>query len=209
MGVLHEVDIDPSFSVYGLVGRVMKENILLQSRKGMSLISREIENTTLIDNAQTRVFSSFQRLSRFLPQIDRYRQLAERAEEVYVFGEPDIATLPDIKNLRYVPIKPDSHLAREWFLISYGKDFYSALVTEELTHIDDPDDQRQFRGLWTFDHAIISTLHEWLAGLVGLSPHISQLNEEPNYPRQVQLMSHTISRIVRDLSPANRTDGSA
>lgn len=201
---LTQIDIDPTFSVYGLVDRVTRESTTLRSRKAMTLISHEIENATLIDKAPTRIFSSFQRMSRFLPQQKRYAQLAQHAQEIYVFGVQDIPEyqMPDLgHNVFYVPLRPDHQLAKEWFLVSYGPDFYSALATEELTDIDDPDHLRQFRGLWSFDLAMVSTLHEWLSGVVGLSPRLSQANDDVHdYENQVKVMASTIGRLLDRLS---------
>lgn len=191
------VSIDPQFSVYHLVDRVKRESAVLRSRRAMSLISAEIENATLLDNAENRIFSSFQRMSRFKPQIKRYTQMAANADTVYVFGVPDTTDLPHIPNLYYVPIAPTDQLAKEWFLVSYGPQYYSSLVTEELTDIDDPDHLREFRGLWTFELTMVSILHEWLAGIVGIQPQISQAQDGiHDYPNQVKLMSNTISRLM-------------
>ena len=194
-----DTSIDPTFSVYGLVGRVTQESTLLQSRRGMNAISHEIENATLVDGASTRIFSAFQRMSRFLPQVERYRQIAARSEEVYIFGIPDIEArqMPKIAGLKYVPIHPNSQLAKEWFLVSYSTDYYSALVTEELSEMDDPDHEREFKGLWTFDLAMVSTLHEWLASMVGIDAQISQLDDmQIDYEAQVKRMSNTVGRLV-------------
>lgn len=206
-----QVAIDDTFSVYALVERVMHDNITLSTRPAMSAISHEIEDATIIDGAHTRIFSSFQLMSKFLPQIKRYEKLAENAAEIYVFGVMDVDSLPDIPRVNYVALEPHQQLAKEWFLVSYGTDFYSALVTEELTSIDDPDDQREFKGLWTFDLAMVSTLHEWLAGLMGISPQISQMRDnDHDYENQVRLMGHTIQRLMqRNMLLTGQTTASA
>lgn len=194
------IDIAPDFSVYYLVDRVYRESTEVGSRRVMSLISAEIENATLFDSADNRIFSSFQALSRFLPQAERYRLMARTASEIYVFGIPDVPAgrLPDIPGVRYVPLKPEHQLAREWFLVSYGPRYYSALATEELTQMTDPDEARRFRGLWSFELAMVSTLHEWLCGVVGISPHISQATDgHHDYESQVKLMGNTIGRLMK------------
>ncbi len=198
------VDIDPSFSVYRLVDRVQRESTELASRRTMSLISAEIENATLLDGADNRIFSSFQTMSRFLPQAERYHRLAKTANKIYVFGIPDIKIdqLPQIPQVRYVPLEPHHQLAREWFIVSYGTNYYSALATEELTRITDPDDERQFRGLWSFELPMVSTLHEWLCGVVGLSPQLSQAEEgNHDYQNQIKLMGNTIGRLMKRIEP--------
>jgi len=164
------VNIDPNFSVYGLVQRVtQRETAEMHHRRTMNVISYEIENATLIDGAHTRIFSSFQRMSKFVPQIERYRMLAQRAESVYVFGIPDVRP-PEIPNVTYIDLKPTDHLSKEWFLVSYGRDYVSALATEELSHIDDPDYERAFRGIWTFDPSLTSILETWLTRVVDARP---------------------------------------
>jgi DICT domain-containing protein len=197
MNHIMSVDVDPNFSVYNLVDRVQRESTELRSRKAMSLISYEIENATLVDHAPNRIFSSFQTMSRFLPQLPRYRQMANISSEIYVFAINDVGDLPTIPNIRYVPISVDHQLAREWFLVSYGPAYYSALATEELSQMTDPDDQRKFKGLWSFELNMVSILHEWLCGVVGVSPLLSQATDsQHDYENQVKLMSNTIGRLL-------------
>jgi DICT domain-containing protein len=195
---LLNVDIDLNFSVYHLVDRVESKSAVLQTRLMMSMISAEIENATILDGAPNRIFSSFQRMSRFLPQAERYARMAEHTREIYVFGIPDVDTLPDIRGIYYVPITAQHQLAREWFLVSYGTKYYSALATEELTQITDPDHERRFKGIWSFELGMVSTLHEWLSGVVGFSPMVSQaFDMQHDYPNQVKLMSNTIARMMK------------
>lgn len=191
---MSKFNIDSEFSVYQLVKRSLKDKSVLNHRRTMSIISSEIENATLVDGAETVVFSAFQRMSRFLPQEKRYRKLAKTAKHIFVFGVMD-TDVPDIDNLTYVPLKPTDQLAKEWFLISFGRDYFSALATEELTHIDDPDSIRKFKGVWTFDVFMVSILHDWLCGTVGLRYEERQV-ESHNYLKQAQLISNTIGRMA-------------
>ncbi|MBC7810031.1 MAG: hypothetical protein H7175_02735, partial [Burkholderiales bacterium] len=140
--------LSSDFSVFDLVERVQSKSTLLRHRRTMSLVSYEIENITLQDNARTRIFSGFQLYSKFVPQIERYRRIAALAEVVYVFGVPDVE-LPAIDNITYVPIAADDALAQEWFLVSYGPEYASALATREITRIEEEDALRMFKGVWT------------------------------------------------------------
>ncbi len=191
---LNSFVIDPNFSVYRLVERVMNQSVLLNHRKTMTLISYEIENATLTDGAHTTIFSGFQRFSRFLTQLERYRQLARQARRVYVFGIPDV-DVPEIPNVTYVPLQPSHQLSKEWFVVSYGSDYLSALATEELTHYSNPDHLRVFRGVWTFDQQMVSIIYEWLCREV--NDQIA-LTEEINYRPQthVRLISNSIGRLM-------------
>lgn len=164
-----ELNIDPTLSVYHLTERVQKQSTTLNHRRTMNIISYEIENATLIDGARTRIFSSFQRMSRFVPQIERYTKLAQKAEMIYVFGIPDVE-VPKIENITYIPLTADDQLAREWFIVSYGRGYATMLSTEEQSHITDKDTERVFRGLWTFQPTLTSIIAEWLTRVVNATP---------------------------------------
>lgn len=193
-----DYNIDPKFSVYGLVKRSLRDKAIMNHRRTMSVISSEIENASIVDNASTIVFSSFQRLSRFLSQEKRYRLLAAKSKHVYVFGEVD-CDLPQIANLSYVPLKATDQLAKEWFIVSFGRDYFSALATQELSKIDDPDNQRVFKGVWTFDVFVVGILNEWLSGIVGLRMEQRQ-DDSHDYLKQAELLSNTIERMTHRLS---------
>ena len=195
------VNIDPNFSVYSLVKRVVgEETAVMNHRRTMNVISHEIENATLLDGGHTRIFSSFQRMSKFIPQVERYRMIAQRAESVFVFGIPDVRP-PEIPNVTYVELSPDDHLSKEWFLVSYGRDFASALATEELTDIDDPDRERMFEGIWTFEVSLISILETWLTRVVDTRPLMvdeSDLNSVSQQQHIVQILSRMEARTHRE-----------
>lgn len=185
--------INPTFSVYRLIERIHRETALIKHRQTMTYISNEIENTTLLDGAQTVVFSGFQRMSKFYRQVKRYERLAARAKAVYVFAEFDVAPpqLPD--NVRFVALRPDDQLVKEWFLVSMGVDYASALATEELTHIDDPDHIRKFKGIWTFNHDMVAILHDWLLNEVGERTGVDLPHESTR--KQLYYVSQIIARM--------------
>lgn len=190
------IAIDPTLSVYALAARVADSSTMINHRRTMTLISYEIENAVLHDGARARIFSGFQRMSFFLPQVKRYQRLAQRAESIYVFGVPDVP-LPNIPNVTYVMISPRDQFAREWFLVADAPDYASILATEELTNWDDPDDQRTFKGVWSFDDRIVSIVQEWLSSLVDARP----LGEfKRDLKAQLGYMQRTTMRIASRLS---------
>jgi DICT domain-containing protein len=191
------VTVDPDVSVYALVERLPRQATFVHQRRTMQLISYEIENGCLVDGARTRIFSAFQYMSKFLPQVKRYEQLAARAEAVYVFGVPDVNP-PPIPGVRYIWLHPESQLAKEWFLVSCGRDYMSALATEEQTRITDPDDQRIFKGIWSFDFELVTILNDWLSNLVR-APSLTIDEQDRNLNQQVRLMSQSMSRLVARL----------
>jgi hypothetical protein len=189
------VTLAPGFSVYSLVERVEQTSAVFNHRYTMTVASYEIENATLMDNARTRIFSGFQRMSKFLLQIDRYKRIAAIAESVYVFGIPDV-TPPPIPNIRYMLLEPNAALAKEWFLISYGAEWASVLATQEQTHIDDPDDQRVFKGIWSFDVALAAILEQWVSNAVDARP-LSIDEAEHDFRWQGRIVNNIVDRLER------------
>lgn len=188
------INITPNFSVYALTRKSLRDVSIVNGRRTMTIISNQIENSTLIDGAETVIFAAFQRYSRFKPQMKRYRQLATQSKHIYVFGVAD-EELPHIENITYIPLKETDQLAKEWFLISYGPDYFSALATQELTHIDDPDHKRKFKGFWSFDIAVVSTLYDMLGQAVNMKQFGNPRNQA-NHTRQAQLLSNIIGRLT-------------
>jgi len=190
------IAIDPTLSVYALAARVADSSMMISHRRTMTLISYEIENAVLHDGARARIFSGFQRMSFFLPQVKRYTRLAERAESVYVFGVPDVP-VPNIPNVTYVKISPRDQFAKEWFLLADAPDYASILATEELSSWDDPDDRRTFKGVWSFDDRIVTIVQEWLSSLVEARP----LGERKRDPQaQLGYLQRTTMRIANRLT---------
>jgi hypothetical protein len=197
------IDIDPAFSVYKLVKRVHSGSTLLRHRYTMSRVSYEIENATLLDGVHTRIFSGFQYMSKFIPQIPRYTRLAANSESVYVFGVPD-TEVPAIPNITYVPVTEKHALSREWFLVSYGLEYASALATEEISAPNTPDNDRVFNGVWTFNFSLVNILQEWLTNTVDARP-LNWRGEDMNYERQIDVMGSNMSRLLKnafDVKPA-------
>lgn len=202
---MHTFTIDPGFSVYQLARHSLRDVSIVNGRRTMNIISNQIENSTLIDGAETVIFSAFQRYSKFRPQMKRYRKLAEQSKEIYIFGVPD-EDLPPIENITYVPLKETDQLAKEWFLVSFGHDYFTALATEETTHIDDPDHQRTFKGAWSFDIAVVSMLYDSLSQAVN-RVDFTNYRKDANHTRQAQLLSNIIGRLsvrIMDDNPRDR-----
>ncbi len=193
-----ELNIDPTLSVYHLSERVQKQSTTLNHRRTMNIISYEIENATLLDGAHTRIFSSFQRMSRFIPQVERYTRLAKKAEMIYIFGIPDVE-VPQIENVTYIPLTADDQLAREWFIVSYGRNYATMLSTEEQSRFMDADSERVFRGLWTFQPTLTSIISEWLSRVVNAAPF--EFNEDDHDAAQ----QHKFIELIRQRLDARLT----
>lgn len=206
MGEFH---IDPAFSVYRLVERKRSMSTVISHRRTMSIVSYLIEETARTDRVDNVIFAGFQYMSKFKPQIRRYREIARRARHVYVFGVMD-EPLPAVPNITYVPIMPYDQLAKEWFVVSHGPELSTALATEELSDFHDPDHERRFNGYWIFDDAIVQIMHDWLSRVVDDRQEVA-LDATPDTIRHQQILRSLLRRSNRllersDLEPMTRRE---
>lgn len=186
---MDEFNIDPNFSLYALLQRRQTDDRLLSHRVTMSRMSYLIEEATRHDHEANIIFSAFQYLSKFMPQIERYREIAHHARHVYVFGVPDVAP-PALPNITYVPLSPNDRLTSEWFIVSHGPDFSTALATEELSAAGTADHERQFSGIVLFDEDLVNILANWLYRTVGKQSDLDQPGTSVNMRRRVELVHH-------------------
>ncbi len=200
------VVIDPTFSVYSLLERNIKQNFSLRHRDTMQQISYEVENSAAVALGKTRLFSGFQRFSRFVPQIERYRSMAPSMEGIYVFGMPDVE-LPPISKVHYIPLSPDDRLAREWFVVSYGPGYSSAIGTEEISAPKTGERNRLFKGLWTFNPFIVSIIGDWISSAVDV-PEIKWEIDEVLHRQHLNRMVESIDRLIGqiDMNDQNALD---
>jgi signal transduction histidine kinase len=193
--------IDPTLSLFDLVDRLNTRRLFANYRGSLVNISREIEDAIINSGAQARVFAGFQKMSFFLPQVARYRRLARSAERIWVFGVPDV-TPPAIDNVTYVPLSKEDRLTQEWFLVADSREFFSALVAQDLSGFDVPQYKRKFRGIWTFDADMVGILRDWLSGLVGM-PVPREPEIQRDYVRQLNQIGRTAENLIDKLETRN------
>jgi len=191
--------INPKMSLFNLVDHINKRRLFANYRGSLVTISHEIENSVLSVGAHGRLFAGFQKMSFFLPQVNRYRRLALITEHIWVFGVPD-CTLPLIDNVSYVPLSESDALTREWFLIADAPEYFSALVAQDLSGFDVPEKQRKFRGIWTFDSTMVEQLHKAVAEIVGVAPHLGLTRD---YSRQLNQITTTAESLINTLEARN------
>jgi len=193
-----EIALDPSLSIYRLVRRTRDDRTLLNHRRTMEIVSYDIENAIIRHRIPARVFSAFQEMSRFLPQINRYRTLAQFTESIYVFGVMDVEP-PPIPKVHYIAVRPTDQLAKEWFLVADSQEYFSALATEEITPNGLRGTDRLFEGIWSFDSDLVNILQEWLSSMVGARP-LNLTRQNRNYRQQVSVLTETLGHMAARLS---------
>lgn len=157
------------FSLFSQIELWNARNIFTNTRRSLIKISREIEDGVLTRRIAARIFAGFQKMSFFLPHVERYTRLAENAESIWVFGIVDV-DVPPIRNVSIVPLEPTDRLAMEWFLVAEAPEYYSALIAQDLSGFEVENEKRLFKGVWTFDADLVNRLQQSLSQAIGIPP---------------------------------------
>lgn len=193
---MRQPSIKPYFSIHHQLSQ-LHHWIPVKHAGTMEMIGHEIEHTLMADAGDTCLFIGVQSFSAFLPQAARYRDIAKRIGTVYVLGAADIRPesvdgLPDIDNLIYVPLLPNSQLSRERFLMCSGRTFASVLSSEEAS-------EGEFSCVWIFDPAMANRLAARLVEQIGEAiaiPDEAQVNERAHAQHMNYLSFRMMSRLV-------------
>ncbi|WP_448591955.1 DICT sensory domain-containing protein [Thermoflexus hugenholtzii] len=124
------------------------------SVEAMTQISHIIEEQAMQHPRPVCFHVSFQTLSRFLPQRERYRALAPRVKRLWLYGAFDVA---DPEEARVGPnvILIDTEgtlLLSYWFVIAYGPGLSMCLLAREIPALDGRG--RFYEGFYTFEPAV-------------------------------------------------------
>ncbi|GAB4428853.1 MAG: hypothetical protein Kow0031_09180 [Anaerolineae bacterium] len=133
------------------------------SVEAMTKISHIIEDTAASSPGIADFHVSFQKISRLLPQQQRYANLGRFVRGLFVYGETD---LPD-SHLAFLPRAKfidtaGTVLTDYWFVIAYGPGIGMTLLAEEIPSMAGQD--RYYEGFYTFEqnvaYQLISILHK-------------------------------------------------
>jgi DICT domain-containing protein len=163
---------------------------------GMQAISRVIEDQALSQGHSFRLYSAFQKLSRYQQQRERYEKILATKNPVYIFGIPD--NLPANRlGLTVVPLERSARLdqislANNWFVILHNPQLVSmALIAREIPsslypgNVTDSMLYRSFEGFWTYDKNIIDQAVQILDDYM-IARRILRPASMPNFPNSAQ-----------------------
>ncbi|HSH04572.1 MAG TPA: ATP-binding protein [Anaerolineae bacterium] len=193
------IKVPSDFSVYQLAETYHNDEMFYDYRGVLRNISAQIEAAVIENSLKTRVFAGFQKMSFFLPMVNRYKKLAQTAETVWVFGVPDV-TPPEIDNVKYVYLDEADKLTSEWFLVVDTPTYFSALSAFDLTGFDVPHKLRQFKGVWTFEADLTHRLQEALSKVVGEEPLAVGSRDLETHLHQISM---TTIRLINALEARN------
>ncbi|WP_425446858.1 DICT sensory domain-containing protein [Dethiothermospora halolimnae] len=128
-----------------------------------------IMETTLLNRKRPdgKMYVGFQKLSRAEEIWDRFLDIAENVDKIYVFGENDRALTPH-KNIKFIHLPKNHKLIREWFLVINSSLYKSMMVAYDLDGfgVKPVEKDRNFKGAKTTKPDLVNKSTELLEALV-------------------------------------------
>ncbi len=149
------------------------------SVEAMAKVSHIIEEAALSSVRQADFHTSFQYLSRLVPQKEQYLRLANTGKRLWLYGAPDLADSTPLTPLLTSPqvVYVDTSgtpLINYWYVVAYGDDLSMTLLAQEIPALSGTD--RYYEGFYTFD---VNTAYQVIAILHRIYP---ELVPEPTAP---------------------------
>lgn len=132
----------------------------LYFKASLTALSHAMEDQVLAGSAAPLVIASFQQERYYRQEANRYRRIAEKSDQVYVFSAPETEFKNASGDYETIAFPPEDALSEEWHLIVLSENFASCLVCREKASppgkVDNfiADNARRFEGLWTEDRLI-------------------------------------------------------
>lgn len=175
---------------------------ILCSKATLVHLSHTLEDIVLRNHLPALLFTGFQESSHWRKETQRYRELADIAQQVCIFaGKP----LPLDSNARVlqVELEGDDPLRQEWFLLILSPQFSALLCGQDQQAAVEEESLRQFETFWTFDPAHITQALESVEAVLdhyapdkALQLRVARTATPPTQPNPTLLM-HFMFEMLR------------
>jgi rsbT co-antagonist protein RsbR len=118
-------------------------------------ISHTLEDLVLTRRIPAILFTGFQESSHWREETERYRALAEVAQQVCIFAGGKLPPESSEKEI-HVTLQGDDPLRQEWFLCILSPQFSVVLCGQDRQVATGEEATRQFATLWTLDPLVIN-----------------------------------------------------
>jgi DICT domain-containing protein len=186
-----------------------------------------LEDYTLTCDSQPLIITAFQRGKWYLQEADRYRDMANCAEQIVIMasGDAGFAEHPTSQcaNVAIVELNQDDPVGQEWHLIILSPTYAAMVLCQELSEADygsgglpQDDLQRKFYGFWTFEADLVKEVMTLAIDHVGtynpvLQTRLRQQIETIDSVRShvpPQLLEEVVSKVVTYLQEGQQNLGS-
>ena len=128
-------------------------------------LSHTLEDLVLTKRIPALLFTGFQESSHWRKETERYRALAEIAQQVCIFAGGKLPPESSAKEL-HVTLRGEDPLRQEWFVLLLCEEF-AVLLCGQDRQVPAPEEaMRQFETLWSFSPMIINRVLDLLERVV-------------------------------------------
>ncbi len=129
-------------------------------------LSHTLEDVVLREKLPALLFTGFQESSHWREETERYRALAEIAQQVCIFAGGTLPPESSAKEL-HVTLRGDDPLRQEWFVVLLCTEFSALLCGQDRQVPTSEEATRQFDTLWSFEPEVIERVLDLLERVVG------------------------------------------
>ena len=157
---------------------------------GNLLIEQVLKSELAID-----LFVSEGPFSSFAAQVEKYTRLGATCKQVFAFGVADIEP-PSIPGVKFIPIKPDSPLSRERFVVINSADFWAAMVAMQVDCNNGKQPGNYFDGGWFYNRQMVERVSLSVSSVAGM-PY--QAVQTRNYIQQNAHIAEISKRLLEQV----------
>lgn len=128
-------------------------------------ISHTLEDLVLSQKIPALLFTGFQESSHWREETERYRALAEIAQQVCIFAGGELPEESSAREL-HITLRGDDPLRQEWFLALLCPQFSVLLCGQDRNVPVEEEATRQFDTLWSFDPHIMGRVLDLLEQII-------------------------------------------
>ncbi len=148
----------------------------------LTALSHALEDLVLAGEDTPLVIANFQQERFYRQEIQRYQQISQHSDQVYVLAAPESESgfSEDRATYEVVPLDSSDELTREWHLVVIGKRYSACLICRELPNAATSiDPMRSFEGFWNFDRQASVYAARLLLGRISVyRPELTQKIEQ-------------------------------
>ena len=164
---LPEMRVQPEISLFAHLCNHFGDRIQLFDCTKVTLVhvSHTLEDTILREQMPAVLLTGFQESSHWRAETERYRALAEIAQQVCIFAGGTLGPEAHEREIR-VTLGGADPLRQEWFVCALTPRFAAVLCGQDQHKAVGEEANRQFSTFWSFDPDVVNEVLDLLEGVV-------------------------------------------
>ncbi|NJP05287.1 MAG: hypothetical protein HC837_06495 [Chloroflexaceae bacterium] len=201
-----------NMSLFDLLKEHLGEDvpILHCSKATLVHLSHTLEDLVLSERLEAMIFTGFQESSHWREETERYRALAQVAQQVCIFAGGVLPEESQASEL-HVTLQGNDPLRQEWFLAILSTHFAIILCGKDRYEPFEIEARRQFETIWTFEPQLVKQVLDLLEQVVThyrpekLATLQANRDRFPLQPPDAHIVTRFTSEMIRFQEELNRS----